>query len=352
VSAADQPDIAEAARASNLDIPSLLDRVEQSVLGGPRKYTPAQVAERAGVSRDESRALWRALGFPTVDDDAAVFTDRDVEALTLVRELRACGFEDDALVSAMTRLFGQTFSRLASWQGQLMIEMLSQRPDLIASEDSVVEVIEHVGPVMERLQNYAWRRQLVAFFARVAARTGDDVAEPLASPLAIGFADMSGFTSLTRKVSEAELRDLLDRFESFATDIVGQNNGRLVKTIGDEVLFQTEDPATAAEVALQLVEAAAADPGLPDLRAGLAYGEVVSRLGDVYGSTVNIASRLTSLARPGWVLVDRRMHDALADDARFRLKSRRPESVRGFHHLHPWRLRRSERPTGAGTLGH
>ena len=335
-------DLAEV-RASHLDLAALLDRVEQSVLGGPRRYTPAEVAGRAGMSRDESRALWRALGFATVDDDAAVFTDSDVEALKLVQDLRACGFEDDALISAMTRLFGQTFSRLASWQGQLLIEMLSTRPDLIRDEDTVVDVIEHVGPVMERLQNYAWRRQLVAFFSRVAARAGDDIAEPLSSPLAIGFADMSGFTSLTRKATEAELRDLLDRFESFATDIVGQHGGRIVKTIGDEVLFQADRPADAAEIALELVEAAAADPHLPDLRAGLAYGTVVRRLGDVYGSTVNIASRLTSISRPGWVLVDRHLRDALADDARFQLKSRRPESVRGFHHLHPWRLRRQER---------
>jgi adenylate cyclase len=343
VTTADQPDIAEVAQATDLDIPALLDRVEESVLGGPRKYTAAQVAEQAGVPREESRALWRALGFATVDDGAAVFTDSDVQALGLVKELRACGFEDDALVSAMTRLFGQTFSRLASWQGQLLIEMLSTRPDVISSEDAVVDVIEHVGPVMEQLQNYAWRRQLVAFFARVAARTGNDVAEPLSSPQAVGFADMSGFTSLTRKATEIELRELLDRFESLATEIVGQHGGRIVKTIGDEVLFQAETPSAAAEIALELLEAAQADPQLPDLRAGLAYGTIVSRLGDVYGSTVNIASRLTSIARPGWVLVDRQLHDELADDPRFFLKSRRPESVRGFHHLHPWRLRRASR---------
>jgi adenylate cyclase len=225
----------------------------------------------------------------------------------------------------------------------LLIEMLSTRPDVISSEDAVVDVIEHVGPVMEQLQNYAWRRQLVAFFARVAARTGNDVAEPLSSPQAVGFADMSGFTSLTRKATEIELRELLDRFESLATEIVGQHGGRIVKTIGDEVLFQAETPGAAAEIALELLEAAQADPLLPDLRAGLAYGTIVSRLGDVYGSTVNIASRLTSIARPGWVLVDRQLHDELVDDPRFYLKSRRPESVRGFHHLHPWRLRRASR---------
>jgi adenylate cyclase len=104
------------------------------------------------------------------------------------------------------------------------------------------------------------------------------------------------------------------------------------------VLFQADDPASAAQIALELLDAAAAHPELPDLRAGLALGEVVTRLGDVYGSTVNIASRLTSIARPGWVLVDRELHAALESDPRFRFRSRRPESVRGFHRLHSWRI--------------
>lgn len=335
--------VSDVARANDLDVGRLFGRVEEAVLGGPRRYTPAQVAELAGVSREESRGLWRALGFATVGEDDAVYTDGDLEALKLVTALQACGFDDDALVSAMTRLFGQTFSRLASWQGQLLLEMLSERPDILGSEDAVVDLIEHVGPVMESLQSYAWRRQLVAFFARVAARASGDVATSLSRELAIGFVDMSGFTSLTRRASEIELRELLDAFESFATDIVGAHGGRIVKTIGDEILFQAEDSGSAAEIALEMIEAAEQDARLPDLRAGLAVGPVVSRLGDVYGSTVNIASRLTSVGRPGWVLVDRAMHDELSDDKRFVLKSRRPESVRGFHHLHPWRLRRAER---------
>jgi adenylate cyclase len=199
-----------------------------------------------------------------------------------------------------------------------------------------------VTPLIEQLQGYAWRRQLAAYIARMAAQGTDQITAGPA-PLAIGFVDMSGFTSLTRRSSEAQLRDLLDLFETHATEIVGSHGGRIVKTIGDEVLFQAEDPAAAAQIALELLEAAAADERLPELRAGLAYGPVVSRLGDVYGSTVNIASRLTTLSRSGWVLVDREMHDALQNDSRFHLKSRRPESVRGFHHLHPWRLRRADR---------
>jgi adenylate cyclase len=141
-------------------------------------------------------------------------------------------------------------------------------------------------------------------------------------------------------VSESELRTLLDAFESLATETVGQHGGRIVKTIGDEVLFQADDPASAALIALELLEGAKQHPDLPELRAGVALGPVVTRLGDVYGSTVNIASRLTNLARPGWVLIDRNMHMALENDPRFRFKSRRPEAVRGFHRLHSWRLTR------------
>ncbi len=322
-----------------IDVARLFARVEQALLGGPRRWTPEQVAERAGVSRDQTRALWRALGFATVSDDDAVYTDIDVEAVGLVEQLRAAGFEDDQLVTAMSRLFGQTFSRLASWQGQLMLEMLADRPELLASEETLVELIDEVGPLLEQLQTYAWRRQLVAFFARAAARASDDVATSLTSDLAIGFVDMSGFTALTRRLSEPELRDLLERFESLAATVVGSHGGRVVKTIGDEVLFQSEDAVAAAEIALEMVETAGEESELPDLRAGVAIGPVVSRLGDVYGSTVNIASRLTSISRPGTVLVDRSMHDALVDDPRYALKSRRSESVRGYHHLRAWRLR-------------
>lgn len=323
-------------------IPALLERVEESILGGPRRYTPAEVSERAGIGREDARRLWRALGFPTVADDEVVFTDRDVDALRDMQALGGFGFADDELRLAVARLFGRSFSSLASYQGQLLLDRIGERPELLASEDELLGLLGQVVPLIEQLQDYSWRRQLAAYFARMAAQGTDQIATGLA-PRVIGFADLSGFTSLTRRSTEAELREVLDRFEASATEIVGQRGGRIVKTIGDEVLFEVDDPGAGAEIALELLDAADADPALPKLRAGLAYGPVVSRLGDVFGSTVNIASRLTSLGRPGWVLVDRELRDALAGDPRFRLKARRPESVRGFSHLHPWRLRRAER---------
>jgi adenylate cyclase len=327
---------------SALDVPQLLERVEAAILGGPRRYTAQEVAERAGLDRDESRRLWRALGFPTVGDDEVVFTDGDVAALRKMRELAEYGFADEQLRVAVARLFGQTFSRLASYQGQLLLDQLAQRPELLADDDRFLDLVGQVTPLIEGLQGYTWRRQLAAYVARMASQGSDQISSGPA-PLAVGFADLSGFTSLTRKASEADLRALLDSFESLATDVIGQHGGRIVKTIGDEVLFQADTPAAAAEIALELLERAAGDDALPALRAGLACGPVVSRLGDVYGSTVNIASRLTSIARPGWVLVDREMHDALADDERFTLRARRSESVRGYHHLRPWRLQRATR---------
>lgn len=330
---------------SSVDVSGLLERVEEIILAGPRKYTPDEVSDHAGVDRDEARRLWRALGFPTVADDEVVFTDGDVAALRAMRELTTLQVADEEVRLAVARLFGQTFSRLASYQGELLLEQIAKQPEVLTSEDRLGRLVGDMLPLLERLQNYTWRRQLAAFIARMAAQGDADVAGGPA-PMAVGFADMSRFTSLTRKATEAELRTLLDAFESLATETVGQHGGRVVKTIGDEVLFQTDDAAGAAAIALELLEAAAAHPELPELRAGLACGPVISRLGDVYGSTVNIASRLTTIARPGWVLVDRNMRAALEDDKRFRLKSRKPESVRGFSRLYSWRLLRGQAQGG------
>jgi adenylate cyclase len=323
-----------------IDVPKLLEAAEDAILGGPRKYTAQEVSERAGLDRDEARRLWKALGFPTVADDETMFTEQDVVALRKLKELVGYGFADAELRLSVARVYGQTFGRLASYQGQLLFGQLNARPELLASDGEFTGLVRQITSLLEELQGYAWRRQLASFVARMAAQGTDQIT---AGPqtLAIGFADMSRFTSWTRRVTEAELNTALEAFEAMSTEVVGQHGGRIVKTIGDEVLFQADTAADGAEIALALVEGAEASAELPELRAGLAYGSVVSRLGDVYGSTVNIASRLTSIARPGWVLVDRELHDALHADERYRLRPRRPESVRGFHRLHSWRLRRA-----------
>jgi adenylate cyclase len=320
------------------DLDGLVNRVERHLLGGDRRYTRAESAERAGIPLDEARSLWRALGFATVADDDRAFTDADVEALRRVKELRSIGDIDSDVMHAMTRIIGQTFARLASWQGQVVVDILTAHPELIGADASdAVDLVDRITPVTSELHDYVWRRQLAAYFARVVANAGVGVGDEV--PTAVGFADMAGFTTLTRQSSDADLRVVLDRFETLATDVIAANHGQIVKTIGDEVLFIADRPAAAAEIALGLIEAAGADERLPPLRAGVGFGAVVRRLGDVYGQTVNIASRLTSIARTGSVLIDDGMHDRLREDSRFSLSALRPVSVRGYHHLRSWRLR-------------
>jgi adenylate cyclase len=327
--------------AQETDLVRLVERVDEVLLGSDRKYTRVEMAEKSGMSLDEVRALWRALGFATIDDDERrAFTQADLEALREVKRLASVGEIDDQMMRAMTRIIGQSFARLASWQGQMVIEIIGQQPELLAGDgDRVVELIDEIIPLTSRLHDYVWRRQLAAYFDRRAGNEGDASSDTKA----VGFADMAAFTTFTRRSSESELRGVLERFETVATDIVGEHHGQIVKTIGDEVLFVTDRAVDGARIALALVEAAEQDDELPELRVGLAAGPVVSRLGDVFGQTVNIASRLTSLARPDSVLVDENMATALDGNDEFALKALRPASVRGYHHLKSWRLRRAVR---------
>ena len=135
---------------------------------------------------------------------------------------------------------------------------------------------------------------------------------------------------------------LVDVFEARALAIVTAHNGRIIKSIGDEILFAADRPEDAAHIALELVEEHLRDADFPQLRVGLAWGSVLSRLGDVFGPTVNIAARLTSVARPGRVLVDKDLAEALHDDADFRLRRMRRTAVKGYRRLEPWKLRRPD----------
>jgi adenylate cyclase len=220
----------------------------------------------------------------------------------------------------------------------------------MADPDTAVEDglqrAENLVPVVEELMGYVWRRHLAAAAARALSVDREEFAS---RAMAVGFADLVGFTGLTRELDEIALGALVESFESVASDIVASAGARLVKTIGDEVLFVADDAPTAAEVAMQLSERIPQLDNIPDLRVGLACGTVLSRLGDVYGEPVNLASRLTSIARPGSVLVDREFAAALDGDDRWKLKRVPPRPVRGYTLLHPLRLRRSDPPTDSGT---
>lgn len=310
--------------------------LERALLGGSRRYTRAQVAERSGVSLERAQRLWRALGFPDVDDDNVAFTDLDVQALQTVQGLVELGVIDEETQLATTRAMGQSLSRLADWQVSVLTMALEKMDEV--GPEAAAEAARELVPVLEGLIGYVWRRHLAAAASRALANPDEVVARTMV----VGFADLVGYTSLTRHVDEEELARLVGGFESIASDVIAQESGRVVKTVGDEVMFVADSPEAGAEIALQICELVEAAPDLPDVRVGIAYGTVLARLGDIYGEPVNLASRLTSIARPGSILVDRELGNALEGNEKFRLRRVPPRPVRGYALLAPLRLRRAE----------
>ncbi|WP_228046017.1 adenylate/guanylate cyclase domain-containing protein [Saccharopolyspora montiporae] len=310
--------------------------VDETILGGRPRFTKHEVAEAAGVDLERAEQLWQAMGFAHVDEDAVVFADADVAALRALVELVSAQVIPTELETAVARSLAQTMSRLAEWQVGIFRTLLGEQ---FASDiPTTAQFAGAILPVMERLQNYVWRRHLAATAARELAERGDDGDERVQ---VIGFADLVGYTRLIRDFTELELAGLIDGFEELATGVVAEHRGRIVKTVGDEVLFVADNAADAAEIALTLNEEIAAAEKLPPLRIGLAQGTVLARFGDVYGSTVNIASRLTSVARPASVLVDRELAGSLRGLDDYRLTSVGPTKVQGFRGLRAWAVRRA-----------
>jgi len=331
-----EPALAAGVRIAEPDLNAVSDRLERALLGDERKYTRIQAASKAGVPQEIATNLWRALGFATVEDDAVVFTDADVEAMLLGKSLVEVGLMDWPQAISITRLMGQLMSRTAEWQVQWALEAVLANPQNLPGRD-VETFVESLIPILERTQNYAWRRHVVGRLERVFAAVGD-----LDSQLhmVVGFVDLSGYTSFSRKAGASELSRELEEFESLAANLVADHHGRVVKYLGDEVLFTATTASDAAEIALGLVERTHDDEDRLPVHVGMASGEVIGRMGDIFGPVVNLASRLTSAARPGSVLVDRNLAAELADDPRYDLQRVRGLNIRNYSNAGATRLRR------------
>ena len=323
--------------APEVDLSEGLDAIEELILGEAPHLNRLQVTEQAGVPLDVARELWRLLGFPEQDDDDVAFTDADVQALRYSHDLMKLGILSPERQAALVRTWGRSFARLAEWQTRLLTEVALETGDPVGQ---ITSLTEEVLPRLETLQNYVWRQHLAKASRRMMTTNalGTDVTQ-----LAVGFVDIVGFTSRSKEMSDLELVTWIEHFEAECSAAVNDHGGRVIKNIGDEVLFVADDAAQAAEVALILTSRGADDADeFPEVRAGLAYGEVVARLGDVLGPTVNIASRLTSIARPGTVLVDDGAHEGLADSSAYAFRRLRRTSVKGYERLQPWALRRAD----------
>lgn len=315
--------------------------LEQAILGQTPNLTDDALALAAGVPLEQARRLWRALGFPDLGEEAA-FTDGDLQALSTVIGAVDKGAIDFETAVRLTRAVGQTMTKLADWQVATLsarVEQLEAGEEATGSRiGSALRLTEQVGIPFEKLLVYSWRRHLAAAVARVEALGAKD-SDLHTIQVTVGFADLVSFTALSNQMSEDRIGSMVEIFESRCADVVAARSGRVIKTLGDSVLFVSGDPVRAMDIGLSIVDVIGRDSRLPDVRIGLSTGSVIMQLGDVFGPPVNMAARLTGVARRNRVITDPATADLLPP-GQFDCRPLPARPLRGFGLVEPVAVRR------------
>ena len=331
----------EASEQTIYELRSAAQRLEEVLIGGKRVLTRKEVAQLAEVSTASARKLWRALGQPRIPEGEEAFTVSDAAPLRRIADLVSTDLVDEETALQMARAIGQMTDRLVVWQMEAMVEYLTEEKGLSDSEarrtslDVFADLIDPLQDVMV----YAWRRNLAGALSRLNVNVeetlgigggfrGQDPTMPLAR--GIGFIDLVSYTRLSQQLDSRELGRLVKRFQFLAYNIVAAGGGKVIKTVGDEVFFAAETPLAGAEIAMTLLEQVQEDDSLPRARVGYAWGRVLSRMGDIFGTTVNLAARLTAIAEPDTVVTDTDTARILDRDDAFRFDNRQDLNLQGL----------------------
>ena len=302
-----------------------LAAVDRLIKGGKERLTLAEAAERANVSRDLALRLWLADGFPD-PGDAPIFTEDDWHFPLFALAAEKLG-EDTTL--QVTRVIGSAMARIAEAEvaafAQNVAEpMLDDRLALMKTSVELMSALPGIATVMDRIH----RHHLESAIRRLIFATEGFTGTVDRAPMAIGFADLTGYTALSQRLTHEELARALASFEAAAHNEVVERGGRVVKLIGDEVMFAATHVHEACDIALALAGRVSANPSLPDLRTGIAFGGVLVRDGDYYGPVVNLASRAAAVAAPGQTLVTADV--AREDGSVHRFESVGKHALKGF----------------------
>src|SRR3954447_9242950 len=307
----------------------LLFLLAERLIDGPPRHTPRDVAREAGVPLERIEAMRRAHGLPVPDPDAVALTDLDVEAIRTARAFREAGVSDEQMLRAI-RVLGSGMARAAETLRAIGLE-LALEPGSSEAElaqrfaERSAAVVPMLGPMLEQMLRLHLRHAVGLEALGADERAAGSL--PAAREIGVAFADLVGFTRLGEEVPPAELGAVAERLEAIAAD-VARAPVRLVKTIGDAAMLVCPEVGALLDCALDLHEAAEAEGDeFPPLRIGVARGPAVARAGDWYGRPVNLASRVTAVARPGSVLATRDVRDAAPDGYRWSAAGRR--SLRG-----------------------
>jgi adenylate cyclase len=313
----------------------LVDRV----LGG--RYSAKELEERTGLTAAQLLRIRRLLGLPEAAPDDQVFGEEEVKAAASTRMFLDVGLSEEA-IGEITRVLGEGMARLAATTAAAFVDAFLEPGD---SEDEVAQrfasVAEQLIPAIDPVLVAAYKQHLAEAVRRgmlsQAERESGEAGR--AQEFTVCFVDMVGFTRLGAQIDPQELGSVASRLAELANDVT-ETPVRLVKTIGDAAMFVSPDPGALVSTALSLLEAVdAAD--LPSLRAGVASGSALQRAGDFYGHAVNLASRVTGVARPGAVLCTAEVRDAAPDS--FDWSFARKHKLKGMSEAVPlYRARRPE----------
>ncbi len=316
--------------------------LEIAILGEAPNLTSADIIGEGEDAARDGRRLWRALGFPDAGDTAA-FTSADREAMAKLMALVDSGLMEFETAIRLTRALGSTMARLADWQVATLSELVERLEESGRGTGSRLTtglgIIKAVEPTFEDLLSYSWRRHLAAAVSRIEALGARD-SDLHTLSVTVGFADLVGFTELANGMDEDLLADVVEEFESSCSDLVAARGGRVIKTLGDSVLFIADEPLIGVDIASDIVERVGGDETLPDVHVGLATGPVIMRLGDVFGVPVNMASRLTGVARRNRVICDESTARAVSEMAGYATRPLTERPLRGFGAVQPISVRR------------
>jgi adenylate cyclase len=314
----------------------------ERLLAGEPRFTPRDVADVAGIPVDFFLAMRQAVGIARPDLDERVCDAQDVASAQAFAQLRAAGFPEDSLLD-VTRVLGTGLAQTTdamriAMAGVLLAENADEYEIAVRNEQATLELLPLITPLMEHTLRLHLRDQLrnQQFGQGELAVEGS----PSLRGVFVAFADMVGFTRLGERIDASELGGLVTRLNDLALETV-RAPVRLVKTIGDAAMLVSPASEALVDTVLTLVEQAdQLGEEFPPLRAGLAGGVALSRGGDWYGRPVNLASRVTEVARPGSVLVTKEVSDAAGEGLAFSNAGR--FHLKGFRERVPlYRARRA-----------
>ncbi|HEY5977200.1 MAG TPA: adenylate cyclase regulatory domain-containing protein [Solirubrobacterales bacterium] len=280
--------------------------VERALAGNGPRYSLREVADLSGVDAELLQRFSAALGVPYGDPDARTATDADLEAAQRIKAFIDSGLPEDGMLQ-VARTIGMGMSRVAEANRELVVKTLMEPGDTerdLAHRFTVAAefMLPLVGPTLL----YALQSHMLEQIRRDVIGAADLESGEVrgSADLSVCFADLVEFTRLGEEIAPEELGSVAGRFEEMVTEVV-EPPVRLVKMIGDAAMLVCTEPAANLDTAMRLIECAEGEGDeFPFLRAGVALGSTVAQSGDYYGRAVNLASRITGVARPGSVLVD------------------------------------------------